>query len=278
MKLPIYWRCLNRLPVAYWGNSCSFWLHHIWGCWRHMTWSWTVGGRIRFPLFPQRRWQLGEGCQRSSWFASPPSAVRCLWEGESVGESEWRAGTAGSCCAAWPLGIRSAAPCGFGVWAWGSCWGEQGHSSADCSTEAQLCPAGIGHRSTALPSKWEAKLATLQENFLLPLWWFKCKTSSQFCRNWALTLFSTRANNSPNLNHLIHFISFSCKINQVAWFPVAWLWSLNYMPSQTYESEYPMIGKPSGSRELCVFLTFLLSCGIKHSLFWIESKSYIFSS
>lgn len=77
------------------------------------------------------------------------------------GRSSWFLPAPGT---AQPVGLRSAAlrPCGFGVWAWGNCWGEHGHSS----TEAQLCPAEIEHCSNALPPKWEAKLATFQGSIL----------------------------------------------------------------------------------------------------------------
>lgn len=134
-------------------------------------WSWTVGGRIRFPLFPPRRWQLGEGFQRSGWFASQLIAVRCLWEGESVGKSKWRAGIAGSCCACSSSGAQI------------------------CCSKARflqtyvlivLCASPLLRRAQAQQC-WQQRLDTAQlhclqnGNLLLPLWWFKYKIST-LCR------------------------------------------------------------------------------------------------
>lgn len=82
-----------RLPVACWDHLSSLWWHRLWGCWNAC--DLLMGSRTaRFPLFPPpwRRWRLGEGCRRLIQFSPNCSvSLRCLWEGESVGESRWRA-------------------------------------------------------------------------------------------------------------------------------------------------------------------------------------------
>lgn len=104
--------------------------------------------RARFPLFPRRRWHLGERCQRSRWFPSQPTAVSargaCGKEPkEPVGASGWRQDQPMAAMPVRRVGLGSAAltlrcwsVCTRGTW-----WGEHRHRSPrQWASPAWFCP------------------------------------------------------------------------------------------------------------------------------------------